>query len=173
MDFDPGSWRSIPVPGPGDDRARKGKGGVDFLGSYAFSGSWFCFKSFVFIALYQITYQTTLTKSELENAYLLFYFQLFTVFWMGTSYLAKHDGPGGAVASNTLGSPGGDLLTRKCFQCHGDGTWRDLRLDLRGWTGVLYRMVGRGALWTEEEIAGMAEYLAQANGPESAEGPQM
>ncbi len=89
------------------------------------------------------------------------------------SYLAKHYGPGEAVASNTLGSPGGDLLTRKCFQCHGDGTWRDLRLDLRGWTGVLYRMVGRGALWTEEEIAGMAEYLAQANGPESAEAPQM
>ena len=60
MDFDPGSRRSIPVPGPGEDRAKKGKEGVDFLGSYAFSGSWFCFKSFVFIALYQITYQTTL-----------------------------------------------------------------------------------------------------------------
>ena len=85
MDFDPGSWRSIPVPGPGDDRARKGKGGVDFLGSYAVSGSWFCFKSFVFIVLQQIAYQTTLTKSELENASLLFYFQLFTVFWMGTN----------------------------------------------------------------------------------------
>jgi len=85
MDFDPGSWRSIPVPGPGDDRVKKGKGEVDFLGSYPFSGSWFCFKSFVIIALYQITDETTLTKSELENAYLPFYFQLFTGLQMGTA----------------------------------------------------------------------------------------
>ena len=40
-------------------------------------------------------------------------------------------------------------------------------------TEVLYRMVGRGVLWTEEEIASMAEYLAQVYGPESAEVPQM
>ncbi len=45
--------------------------------------------------------------------------------------------------------------------------WADLRHDRRGWEGVLYRMIGRGALWTEDEIRGMAEYLATASGPES------
>jgi hypothetical protein len=40
--------------------------------------------------------------------------------------------------------------------------WQDHRQDRRGWESVLYRMVGRGALWTEDEIATMAGYLAAA-----------
>jgi hypothetical protein len=44
--------------------------------------------------------------------------------------------------------------------------WRDLKQDRRAWEGTLYRMVGRGALWTEEEINTMADYLVQINGPE-------
>jgi mono/diheme cytochrome c family protein len=56
--------------------------------------------------------------------------------------------------------PGKDTLLGKCFQCHGPGMWLDHRQDRRGWEGVLYRMVGRGALWSEEEIKSMADYLA-------------
>ena len=59
-------------------------------------------------------------------------------------------------------APGKDVLVAKCFQCHAPTMWQDHRQDRRGWEGVLYRMVGRGALWTEEEIKTMAEYLAAA-----------
>jgi len=70
-------------------------------------------------------------------------------------------GPGpGATRGQTI-------FSSKCFQCHSAAMWADLRHDRRGWEGVLYRMVGRGALWTEDEIRGMAEYLATAFGPES------
>jgi len=46
--------------------------------------------------------------------------------------------------------------------------WKDHRQDQRGWEGVLYRMVGRGALWTPEEIGAMADYLAEIRGSTSA-----
>lgn len=55
--------------------------------------------------------------------------------------------------------PGKETLLGKCFQCHGPGMWLDHRQDRRGWEGTLYRMIGRGALWTEEEIKAMADYL--------------
>jgi hypothetical protein len=60
--------------------------------------------------------------------------------------------------------PGKDTLLGKCFQCHGPGMWMDHRQDRRGWESVLYRMIGRGALWTEDEIKAMADYLAAAYG---------
>jgi hypothetical protein len=56
-------------------------------------------------------------------------------------------------------APGRDVTLRLCFQCHSDAMWRDHRQDRRGWESVLYRMVGRGALWTEEEVNAMANYL--------------
>ena len=56
-------------------------------------------------------------------------------------------------------------IKAKCFQCHADSMWRDQRLDRRGWEATLYRMVGRGALWTTEEIKLMAEYLGTDFGP--------
>ena len=56
-------------------------------------------------------------------------------------------------------APGREVLLGRCFQCHADTMWRDHRQDRRGWEGVLYRMVGRGALWTENEINIMAGYL--------------
>jgi hypothetical protein len=40
----------------------------------------------------------------------------------------------------------------------------DHRQDRRGWESVLYRMVGRGALWTEDEIKAMADYLGAVYG---------
>ena len=61
-------------------------------------------------------------------------------------------------------APGKELLMSKCFQCHSEGMWKDLKQDRRRWEGVLYRMVGRGALWTEDEINTMAGYLAIAFG---------
>jgi cytochrome c5 len=64
-------------------------------------------------------------------------------------------------------APGKDALLAKCFQCHSPGMWMDHRQDRRGWEGVLYRMVGRGALWTEDEIKAMADYLAAVYGRRS------
>jgi hypothetical protein len=58
--------------------------------------------------------------------------------------------------------PGKETLVAKCFQCHAPTMWQDHGQDRRGWESVLYRMVGRGALWTEDEIAAMAGYLAAA-----------
>ena len=57
------------------------------------------------------------------------------------------------------------LLKAKCFQCHTDSMWRDHRQDARGWEATLYRMVGRGGLWTTEEIKLMADYLGTDFGP--------
>ncbi len=76
----------------------------------------------------------------------------------------------GAQQTKPIGfpdGPGRDLLLGRCFQCHGDTMWRDHRQDRRGWEGALYRMVGRGALWTEDEINTMADYLATVYGPQS------
>jgi len=60
---------------------------------------------------------------------------------------------------------GRELVQRKCAQCHQAGMWTSLRQDRRAWESTLYRMVGRGALWTPEEINAMAEYLVQIRGP--------
>jgi hypothetical protein len=63
-------------------------------------------------------------------------------------------------------APGRETTLKLCFQCHSDAMFRDHRQDRRGWEGVLYRMVGRGALWTQDEINEMAGYLgAVYSGP--------
>ena len=61
-------------------------------------------------------------------------------------------------------APGKDVLASKCFQCHGPGMWTAQRQDRRAWEATLYRMVGRGALWNEDEIEAMASYLATVYG---------
>jgi cytochrome c5 len=71
--------------------------------------------------------------------------------------------PQTAAAGNQ--NPGREILQRKCAQCHAATMWTALRQDRRAWESTLYRMVGRGALWTPEEIGAMAEYLAQIRGP--------
>lgn len=58
------------------------------------------------------------------------------------------------------------VFANLCFQCHGPGMWSDHRQDRRGWEGVLYRMVGRGALWTEDEIRRMSNHLTGTLGPQ-------
>ena len=83
-----------------------------------------------------------------------------------SGYLAAHYvREAGTSASSAV--PGQELFARKCSQCHGDGMWRESRQDRRGWEATLYRMVGQGALWTEEEISQMADYLAQTRGPQN------
>ena len=64
-------------------------------------------------------------------------------------------------------APGKEVLMAKCFQCHSPGMWMDHRQDRRGWEAVLYRMVGRGALWSEDEIKAMADYLGAVYGRKS------
>ena len=61
---------------------------------------------------------------------------------------------------------GAELLATKCFQCHTQAMWQDQRQDTKAWEANLYRMVGRGALWTTEEIKLMAEYLGANFGPQ-------
>lgn len=63
--------------------------------------------------------------------------------------------------------PGLELLRAKCFQCHTDSMWRDARQDARWWEAALYRMVGRGGIWTTEEIKLMADYLGTDFGPDA------
>jgi mono/diheme cytochrome c family protein len=81
---------------------------------------------------------------------------------------------GGALALTALPAaaqapaapnPGRDLVAGKCFQCHTDSMFRDGRQDARAWEATIYRMVGRGGLWTAEEIKSMADYLGEALGP--------
>lgn len=87
------------------------------------------------------------------------------------TYLAEHYGTSAQAGAERTASlpdgPGKDVVMNKCFQCHTQTMWNDLRQDRRAWEGVLYRMVGRRALWTEEEINAMADYLARARGPET------
>jgi mono/diheme cytochrome c family protein len=64
-------------------------------------------------------------------------------------------------------SPGRDLVASKCFQCHTDAMFRDGRQDRRAWEATIYRMVGRGGLWSGEEIKLMADYLGAAFGPDA------
>ena len=61
--------------------------------------------------------------------------------------------------------PGRTVVLSKCFQCHTDAMFRDQRQDRRAWEATIYRMIGRGALWTPEEIKLMADYLGAEYGP--------
>jgi hypothetical protein len=82
--------------------------------------------------------------------------------WIGAvMVLLSH--AAGAQQAKPIGfpeAPGRETTLKLCFQCHSDAMWRDHRQDRRGWEGVMYRMVGRGALWTQDEIDAMAGYLA-------------
>jgi mono/diheme cytochrome c family protein len=60
--------------------------------------------------------------------------------------------------------PGRVIVLSKCFQCHTDAMFRDQRQDRRAWEATIYRMIGRGALWTPDEIKLMADYLGAEYG---------
>src|SRR5215831_725146 len=70
-----------------------------------------------------------------------------------------------AVAQQPASNPGRDAVMSKCFQCHTDAMFRDKRQDRRGWEATIYRMIGRGGLYTADEIKLMADYLATDFGP--------
>ena len=72
-----------------------------------------------------------------------------------------------SAQENAQGSqhPGRNVVMSKCFQCHTDAMFRDQRQDRRGWEAAIYRMIGRGGLWTPEEIKLMADYLGTDFGP--------
>ena len=73
---------------------------------------------------------------------------------------APKPAPAAAAAAS-----GKEILQRRCFQCHQASMWGSLRQDRRAWESTLYRMVGRGALWTEDEVRAMADFLAETRGP--------
>ncbi|HLK79877.1 MAG TPA: hypothetical protein VKT99_00020 [Xanthobacteraceae bacterium] len=74
--------------------------------------------------------------------------------------------PAGAqeVRETGVQQPGRVIVLSKCFQCHTDAMFRDQRQDRRAWEATIYRMIGRGALWTPEEIKLMADYLGAEYG---------
>jgi mono/diheme cytochrome c family protein len=72
--------------------------------------------------------------------------------------------PAPARAQESAPNPGRTLVAAKCFQCHTDAMFRDARQDVRAWEAAIYRMVGRGGLWTSDEIKTMAEYLGSELG---------
>ena len=89
------------------------------------------------------------------------------------AYLGQHFGPGAAAPAARPAQvaglpdlPGRDVLTRRCMQCHQMSMWTALRQDRKAWESTVYRMVGRGALWTEDDIRAMADYLARIRGPQ-------
>ena len=70
-----------------------------------------------------------------------------------------------AGAPSAVANPGRDMVVGKCFQCHNDSMFRDFRQDRRAWEGTIYRMIGRGGLWTQDEIKVMADFLGADYGP--------
>jgi hypothetical protein len=83
--------------------------------------------------------------------------------------------PSGAqTVSSPQQHPGRTVVMSKCFQCHTDAMFRDHRADRRGWEAAIHRMIGRGGLWTEEEIKVMADFLVSELGPgaPAAAGPK-
>jgi competence protein ComEA len=77
---------------------------------------------------------------------------------------AKAQEPGQQAAQQ---HPGRSVVMSKCFQCHTDAMFRDQRQDRRGWEAAIHRMIGRGGLWSSEEIKLMADYLSTDFGPNS------
>ena len=86
--------------------------------------------------------------------------------WASVCVASAHAGPAqvASPAKPAADPPGKEILTRKCFQCHQVSMWSSLRQDRKAWESTLYRMVGRGALWTEAEVTAMADFLAQTRG---------
>jgi mono/diheme cytochrome c family protein len=76
-----------------------------------------------------------------------------------------------AAAAQTSPNPGRDAVMSKCFQCHTDAMFRDHRQDRRGWEATIYRMIGRGGLYTPDEIKLMADYLGTDFGPGAKPAP--
>ena len=73
--------------------------------------------------------------------------------------------PAAAQQPQAAPNPGREAVMSKCFQCHTDAMFRDHRQERRGWEATIYRMIGRGGLYSQEEIKLMADYLGTDFGP--------
>jgi hypothetical protein len=83
-----------------------------------------------------------------------------------TTAIASSASAQNAPAQAADQNAGRQLVMSKCFQCHTDSMFRAQRQDRRAWEATIYRMMGRGALWTAEERGQMADYLAIDFGPQ-------
>jgi len=72
-----------------------------------------------------------------------------------------------AWAQTPQGDAARDFVVEKCSQCHTDSMFRDKRQDARAWEATAYRMVGRGAVWTSDDIKTIAAFLGQNFGPDA------
>lgn len=63
--------------------------------------------------------------------------------------------------------PGKDLVGRVCFDCHGAGNIRKVRLDRDAWADQVAEMVDRGAKASEAEINTLVDYLTRNFGKDS------
>jgi competence ComEA-like helix-hairpin-helix protein len=63
--------------------------------------------------------------------------------------------------------PGKDLVGRVCFDCHGAGNIRKVRLDRDAWADQVAEMVDRGAKANETEMATLVDYLTRNFGKDS------
>jgi hypothetical protein len=79
--------------------------------------------------------------------------------------------PSALAQESAAQSPGRALVLSKCFQCHNEAMFRDQRQDRRSWEATIYRMVGRGGLWTPQEIRLMADYLGTELGTNARSAP--
>jgi cytochrome c5 len=86
---------------------------------------------------------------------------------LGTVLVSAAPARAQSAAPGPGAGPGRDMVQAKCFQCHTDTMFRDGRQDRRAWEAAIYRMVGRGGLWTSEEIKTMADYLGAEFGPDA------
>lgn len=77
-----------------------------------------------------------------------------------------------AANAQEAANPGRAMVLSKCFQCHTDAMFRDQRQERRGWEATIYRMIGRGALWTPQEIKVMADYLGTDYEPNAKPAPR-
>jgi competence protein ComEA len=63
--------------------------------------------------------------------------------------------------------PGKELVGRMCFECHGAGNFRKVRLSRDAWSEQVADMVDRGAKGTEAELTAVVDYLTQNFGKDS------
>jgi competence ComEA-like helix-hairpin-helix protein len=63
--------------------------------------------------------------------------------------------------------PGKDLVARICFDCHGAGNFRKLRLSRDAWAEQVADMADRGAKGTEAEMDAVVGYLTLNFGKDS------
>jgi len=63
--------------------------------------------------------------------------------------------------------PGKELVGRICFDCHGAGNIRKVRLDRDAWADQVAEMADRGAKGSEAELSTVVDYLTKNFGKDS------